>query len=546
MPTKAQILQKRIRLAKNIGWVAKKTPFTDFTKDKKIAMLGCIASPKETSFKERAVKAKSALAAHLKLMSDNPAVYKQKTSGAPQTFDWRNVHGRNFIDPIRDQGQCGSCVSHATAAGLEANARIHNDLAVNDTTSIPLDLSEAYLHFCAAGRKCDQGWYVDNALDVAKKNGVPSEECYSYQAKDQSCSVCNNWRDQVTQIFKYQSINSVYLMKAWLSERGPLVTRFDVYDDFFDYSSGVYRYVDGDRAGGHAVLCIGYCDTRKAWLCKNSWGTGFGESGYFWIGYGECGIDESMYAIDGFKKISGLPVRPFLEWWEEKDYKGARHVKYLSNFALDVCHRLVHNDRMKSLKFHASPGWRLKIFDDSGCKTSDDWAEVTFPNDQNVKVVCVPKIGKLGVTQVTPAGCYKLHRKNGLLGKVSAIRIYKDEKRGTLVWWEGKNYTGRKHTRYLNPSEHGKCLVLVNQDKMKSLKLYAFPGWKLELYDKSSCDRGDDWGEVMFPNNSSVSVVELPKIGKNGESQVKPAGCYKLHKKQGLPGQVSSIKHFGP
>jgi plastocyanin len=88
-------------------------------------------------------------------------------------------------------------------------------------------------------------------------------------------------------------------MKEWISTGGPLEACFTVYDDFNSYTSGIYTHVTGNRAGGHCVCCVGYNDTDKYWICKNSWGPGFGESGYFRIAYGECGIDSWMDAIEG-------------------------------------------------------------------------------------------------------------------------------------------------------------------------------------------------------------------------------------------------------
>jgi hypothetical protein len=48
------------------------------------------------------------------------------------------------------------------------------------------------------------------------------------------------------------------------------------------------------------VTIVGYDDGQQCWICKNSWGPGWGESGFFRIGYGECGIDTwQVCAVDG-------------------------------------------------------------------------------------------------------------------------------------------------------------------------------------------------------------------------------------------------------
>ena len=101
-------------------------------------------------------------------------------------------------------------------------------------------------------------------------------------------------------------------MKDWLSTNGPLVACFTVYDDFFAYKSGVYRHVQGNLAGGHCVCCVGYDDSVRAWICKNSWGKDWGDEGYFLIAYGDCGIDARMWAVEVPKQV----VTP--SWLEKK------------------------------------------------------------------------------------------------------------------------------------------------------------------------------------------------------------------------------------
>lgn len=72
-----------------------------------------------------------------------------------------------------------------------------------------------------------------------------------------------------------------------LNNGGTIQAAFTVYEDFYAYSSGVYKYTNGTAFGGHAVKIIGYgVDTLTAvpfWLASNSWGVRFGENGFFRI-----------------------------------------------------------------------------------------------------------------------------------------------------------------------------------------------------------------------------------------------------------------------
>ena len=47
-------------------------------------------------------------------------------------------------------------------------------------------------------------------------------------------------------------------IKNEIEKNGPCETRFNVYNDFFNYKSGVYSHTSGGLAGGHAVKMIGW------------------------------------------------------------------------------------------------------------------------------------------------------------------------------------------------------------------------------------------------------------------------------------------------
>jgi len=223
----------------------------------------------------------------------------------PSAFDWRNQGGQNYVAPVKDQGGCGSCVAFGTTAAVEGTLRVQRG-----NPSFDVDLSEASLFYCIAasqGRNCSTGWWPHDALTGYQNTGVPDESCFPYTPGDQACSQCADWQSRATKITGFHGVSTASDMKTWLSSRGPMSACLTVYDDFFSYTSGVYHHVTGNVAGGHCVCFVGYDDIRGCWICKNSWGEGWGESGYFQIAYGECGIEGMVHAVDG---IVETPPRP--------------------------------------------------------------------------------------------------------------------------------------------------------------------------------------------------------------------------------------------
>ena len=297
MPDDASLskVQEALRSA-GARWQAGETPLSRLSLEEFRAYLGYDPGPGDPTLEAREELAKAVLAGAERA----PQALAPGAVGAPASFDWRNAGGRNFMTPVKDQGACGSCVAFGSSATVEATLRCER----NDP-ALPVDLSEAHLFYCIArsqGRMCggpNGGWWVPNALDAFKNPGVTDEPCYPYTGGDQMCSgLAPGWAVRATRIIGWHQVTNQADMKSWLANRGPLATCFTVYDDFRHYTSGVYQHVWGAVAGGHCVSVVGYDDSQGCWICKNSWGTGFGEQGYFRIQYGDCGIDATMWAVD--------------------------------------------------------------------------------------------------------------------------------------------------------------------------------------------------------------------------------------------------------
>jgi C1A family cysteine protease len=276
--------------ASGAGWYAGTTALTRLPEEERHLHLGYVPGPGEPSLEEREQLARAKY-------ESSKAARPPSAERAPASYDLTNVGGRNFITPVQDQGNCGSCVAFGTIAAVEGTRRVGSDDA-----NLAIDLSEAHLFYCHArsqGRNCLNGWWPSAALECFKDPGVTEEACYPYTAGDQECAVCGDWQARVVKISRWHEIDSASEMKTWISTKGPLVTTFIVYSDFYAYRGGVYRHVSGDRVAGHCVCIVGYDDAQGAWLCKNSWGKDWGERyGYFRIAYGDSGIDATMWAVE--------------------------------------------------------------------------------------------------------------------------------------------------------------------------------------------------------------------------------------------------------
>lgn len=208
----------------------------------------------------------------------------------PPALDWRDFGGQDWTTAIRDQGGCASCAAFATAGAIESRLEIAQGIP-----GLNPNLSEGHMFFCGCGSCCGSGWYPNQAMDFARDTGVVDEACFPYADQNQSCHLCGGWQNRVTQISDWTGIMSVADMKQTLADHGPFQATMRVYADFFEYAGGVYAHTWGALEGAHAVTIVGYNDYQGYWIAKNSWGTGWGQAGWFKIAYGECAIDSYAY-----------------------------------------------------------------------------------------------------------------------------------------------------------------------------------------------------------------------------------------------------------
>ena len=248
------------------GWVAKKTWLSDLSKSEAQHAMGLKKAPSDVEFVAPAPMIKSNL---------------------PAALDWRSKDGKNWVSPILNQANCGSCVAFAAIGVLETQFRIASAFPSYNVKFSPQNL------FSCGGGACDYGWYPDAAAHFLQDKGVPDEACMPYLSgatgEDVACQAsCPDSAKRTMRISGYSSptrgSKNVEAVKQGL-QQGPLVTTLSVYEDFMSYASGVYKHSKGSYLGGHAVSIVGYDDSKKAFIIRNSWGTDWGTDGFAYVSY---------------------------------------------------------------------------------------------------------------------------------------------------------------------------------------------------------------------------------------------------------------------
>jgi C1A family cysteine protease len=209
-----------------------------------------------------------------------------------------------IFSTVKNQGQCGSCWAFSTIGSVEgahlksngarngyvdANGRIH-------VSSADPALSEQQVVSCNPfGWGCDGGNFAfdmlmpSNAGQQGYYQGAIPAEAFPYVAQAVACSVPSQTTYTSVTHWGYvgssQGIPSVSAIKAAIYKHGS-VSACVYADNYFQaYTGGVFTATDNDSQCDHAIMLVGWDDTKGAWLLKNSWSPTWGVDGFMWISY---------------------------------------------------------------------------------------------------------------------------------------------------------------------------------------------------------------------------------------------------------------------
>ena len=226
-----------------------------------------------------------------------------KDSDIPDSFD-ATKQWPNFVHPIRNQEQCGSCWA------FSASEVLSDRFAIASNGSINVVLSPEDMVSCDNGDMGCNGGILSQAWKYLTNTGIVSDACFPYTAGQGTPSACPNGQCPGTGDWKkyksadYYRLATVTDIQKAIMTNGPVQGGFEVYKSFMSYKSGVYsrewwQFWD-ELMGGHAIKIVGWGteNGEDYWLVANSWGPSWGLDGFFKIkrGVNECMIEETVYA----------------------------------------------------------------------------------------------------------------------------------------------------------------------------------------------------------------------------------------------------------
>lgn len=204
----------------------------------------------------------------------------------PTVVDFRTG---GLLSPVCDQGQLGSCTANM-AAGAVDYERKKQGLSWISPSRLALYYWERQLE---GTTRSDAGATIRDAYKVINTKGAPPETDWPYvigkfATAPPAVAVKDALKDVVVQ---YKSVpQNQSMMQQVLASGVAIGVGISVYESFESQAvaaSGVVPMPGRNEQllGGHAILCVGFDNTKGVWIMRNSWGTGWGQAGYFTLPY---------------------------------------------------------------------------------------------------------------------------------------------------------------------------------------------------------------------------------------------------------------------
>ena len=293
---------------------------------------------------------------------DEIPVKRIQVPDLPSSFDWRDSGN---VTPVKDQDTCGTCWIFGTTSVLESAVLINEGaecIFSEQGVALCVDRSWTYL-YDNTDDPCGGGGWSWLAAEAFIKKGSVLESCNPYNTTALNCDgscVCDDCAS-VKGVDGYRLAtdngSEIDVIKNAVYDHGPVTMAF-YYNECGNYTNAtwgtIYDYYPSPVSANHLVSIIGWNDSvphpnqshdgTGAWIVKNSWGTDWGNDGFFYLAYNSSCVEEIAYLV--YK--NPVPGEELL-YWDEAGFVddmgyGDSRAWMASNFTADQSGNLTHVD----------------------------------------------------------------------------------------------------------------------------------------------------------------------------------------------------------
>ncbi len=245
----------------------------------------------------------------------------------PTSYDLRTL---NRLTPIRNQGGCGSCWSFASYGSVESNLKPGESLDFSENN---LKNQHGFDIAC-----CDGGNRSMATAYLARWEGAISEQQDPYSAGSCTSPSSLTSAKHVQEVI-FIPTRSGFLdndtLKQAVMQYGAVYTSYYHGDAYYKSSTGAYYY-NGTNQPNHGVCIVGWDDNydksnfltpppgNGAFIIRNSWGTWWGLSGYYYMSYYDTQLssENAAFTAESGTNYDGIYQYDMLGWTGSAGYGG--------------------------------------------------------------------------------------------------------------------------------------------------------------------------------------------------------------------------------